>query len=273
MVTTPVLTRLFFYPVKSARGIEARSAAVTAAGLEHDRRWMIVDRENRFLTQRTHPHMARIVPEVEGGALTLRAPGLPALHVMAGQGGEPLTVTIWEDTCRAVTQGAEADAWVTRALGEPARLVKVAPGMGRTASAQYAQEVAAPLAFPDGYPLLVCSESSLADLNTRLPQAMPMERFRPNLVLAGIPPWAEDRVARVSIGPVSLRLVKPCTRCSIPTFDHVSGEPAFNVLRVLKGFRFNRALRGVTFGENAVVESGAGHILAAGSHCEISYRS
>ncbi len=273
MVTTSTLTRLFYYPVKSTQGIETRAAPVSAAGLEHDRRWMVVDSENRFLTQRTHPHMARIVPAVRGGELTLTAPGLPELHVAASQGGAGITVTIWDDTCRALTQGEEADAWVTRALEEPARLVKVTPGMGRTASTEYAQEVAAPLGFPDGYPILLCSESSLADLNMRLPAAMPIERFRPNLVLAGLPPWAEDRIERVTVGAVTLRLVKPCTRCSIPTFDHLTGEPAFNVLRVLKEFRFNHALHGVTFGENAVVESGAGNTLAAGSHCEITYRS
>ena len=104
----------------------------------------------------------------------------------------------------------------------------------RAANAQYAAPTPAPIGFPDGYPVLVCNLASLADLNTRLPQPMPMERFRPNVVLEGLPAWAEDRIAALTVGPVTLRLVKPCLRCSIPSFDHLTGEPVFNVLPVLK---------------------------------------
>ncbi len=172
----------------------------------------------------------------------------------------------------ACGQGSEADTWLTHALGEPVRLVRAQPQM-RAANAQYAAPTPAPIGFPDGYPVLVCNLASLADLNTRLPQPMPMERFRPNVVLEGLPAWAEDRIAALTVGPVTLRLVKPCLRCSIPSFDHLTGEPVFNVLPVLKRFRFNRALHGVMFGENAVIEHGTGEELRRGDVVRIHWRS
>jgi uncharacterized protein YcbX len=231
---------------------------------------MVVNAAAQFLTQRTHPHMARIVPQVSEGSLTLRHGELPDLQVPRGQGGEPLTVRIWDDVCEAVGQGSEADAWLTRALGEPVRLVRAQPQM-RAASAGYAAPTPAPIGFPDGYPVLVVNAASLADLNTRLPQPMPMERFRPNIVLEGLPAWAEDRIAALTVGPVTLRLVKPCLRCSIPTVDHLTGEPAFNVLSVLRTFRFSHALHGVMFGENAVIERGAGEELKRGDAVRITW--
>ena len=273
MTASARVTRLFHYPVKSLRGIELPAARIEATGIAFDRQWMVVDEAGRFLTQRTHPHMARIVPRIDGGVLTLSLAGFPDLTVRPGEGGEILEVTIWDDFCRAQSQGHSADEWLSRALGEPVRLARVTQDMGRRASYQYAQDVAAPIGFPDGFPLLVCNEASLADLNTRLPQPMPIERFRPNLVIAGLAPWDEDRIDRIVCGALALKLVKPCTRCSIPTFDHLSGEPAFNVLRVLKTFRFDAALHGVTFGENAVIERGVGTTLAAGTPCEVSFGS
>ena len=173
-------------------------------------------------------------------------------------------------SARRWARGREADAWLTRALGEPVRLVRAQPQM-RAANAQYAGPTPAPIGFPDGYPVLVVNAASLADLNTRLPQPMPMERFRPNVVLEGLPAWAEDRIAALTAGPVTLRLVKPCLRCSIPTFDHLTGEPAFNVLPVLKSFRFSRALHGVMFGENAVIEHGTGEELRRGDAVRIAW--
>ena len=270
MSDTATVSALFYYPVKSTRGIATERARLVPTGFAWDRQWMVVDQAGRFLTQRTHPHMARIVPKLSEGALTLKHPELLELHVPQELPGEPLTVRIWDDVCEAIGQRREADAWLTRALGEPVHLVRARPRM-RAASARFAGATPAPIAFPDGYPILVVNSASLADLNTRLPQPMPMERFRPNLVLEGLPPWAEDRIAAITVGAVTLRLVKPCLRCSIPTLDHLTGEPAFNVLRVLQGFRFNRALQGVMFGENAVIEHGAGEELHQGDTARVTW--
>jgi uncharacterized protein len=262
---------LFVYPVKSARGIALASARITASGFAWDRQWMIVDEAGHFLTQRTHPHLARIVTHVEGEILTLSAPELPDLVVGPDAGAEPLTVTVWDDVCTARAQGSAADAWLTRALGQPVRLVRVTPDMGRVANARFAGSTPAPLSFPDGFPVLVCNTASLADLNRRLPAPIPMERFRPNIVLEGLPPWAEDRIDTLTFADLTLRLVKPCTRCVIPSRDHLSGEPAVNPLPVLKRFRFSRELLGVMFGENAVIARGVGAKLHRGESCQVAY--
>ena len=273
MTEVATVTALFIYPVKSTRGIATARARSEARGLQWDRQWMIVDQEGYFLTQRTHPHLARIVPSVEGGVLSLNAPDLPELRVGPDAGGEPLTVTVWDDVCTARGQGSAADAWLSRAAAQPVRLVRVAEDMQRVASERFAGAIPAPIAFPDAYPFLVCNAASLADLNTRLPAPIPIERFRPNLVLEGLAPWAEDRIDTLTFAELTLRLVKPCTRCSIPSFDHLTGEPAVNPLPALKGFRFNRELHGVTFGENAVIAGGAGGELHRGEQCRITFRT
>jgi hypothetical protein len=151
------------------------------------------------------------------------------------------------------------------------RLVRVAPDMERLANPEFAGASPAPLGFPDGYPVLVCNESSLEDLNTRLPQRIPMERFRPNIVLRGLPAWAEDHIDTLCFGAVTLRLVKPCTRCVIPSIDQASGVRSTDPLPALREFRFSRQLRGVMFGENAVIVTGAGGHIVREALVEASY--
>ena len=273
MSETATVSALFYYPLKSTRGIATSVARLAPTGIEWDRQWMVVDAAQRFLSQRTHPHMARIVPQVADGVLTLTHPDLPELRVPEATGGAALTVRIWDDSCEALPQAAAADEWLSRALGEPVRLVRARVGM-RAANVAYAGRTPSPIGFPDGYPLLICSAGSLADLNRRLPEAIPMERFRPNLVLEGLPPWAEDRIATLTAGEVTLRLVKPCTRCAIPTLDHRTGAPAVNVLKTLKTFRFDRTLHGVTFGVNAVIErGGSGGQLRRGEPVAVAFRA
>src|SRR5271170_5696205 len=125
--------------------------------------------------------------------------------------------------------------------------------MQRSASPEFAGTIAAPLSFPDGYPVLVCNEASLQDLNQRLGERLPMERFRPNIVVEGLPAWAEDHIDSLTLGPVTLRLVKPCTRCAIPSLDHRSGDPATDPLPVLRKFRFSKALRPIMSGETPLI--------------------
>jgi uncharacterized protein YcbX len=266
----PTVSGLFFYPVKSMRGIACTQARLTRTGLEWDRQWMVVDAKGTFLSQRTHPLLARIVPEITADALVLNAPDAPALRVPFTATGAVVPVRVWNDSCLGMEQGAAAHEWVSRVLGRPVRLVRVAPDMQRAASAEFAGATPAPLNFPDGYPVLVCNEASLADLNTRLGELLPMERFRPNLVISGLPAWAEDHVNSLMVGPVTLRLVKPCTRCVIPSLDHHTGDPATDPLPVLRKFRFNKALRGITFGENAVIVSGTGARIERGMSCQAS---
>jgi uncharacterized protein len=267
----PTVTGLFVYPVKSARGIARSRVQIAATGFEWDRHWMIVDGKGRFITQRTHPKLARIVPEITQSSISLSAPGLSVLRVPLEPAGTEVPVQVFDYHCMALDQGKEPQDWVSQAIGEPVRLVRVAPSMPRVASAQYAGPTPAPLAFADGYPVLVCNEASLADLNERLPEPIPMERFRPNLVLQGLPPFAEDRIASLHIGNINLRLVKPCTRCIIPSTDQHTGERSTDPTPALRKFRFDRTLRGVTFGENATVDFGVGGYIERGTECEVTY--
>jgi uncharacterized protein YcbX len=139
------------------------------------------------------------------------------------------------------------------------------------ANPKFAGAAPAPMGFADGFPLLVCNQASLDELNARMPQAIPMERFRPNIVLEGLPAWAEDHIDTLTIGALTLQLVKPCTRCSIPSIDQETGLPSTNPLPVLRPFRFNRELLGVTFGENAVITSGVGCEIRRGASCRVSF--
>jgi uncharacterized protein len=277
MTTRVRVVGLFVYPVKSTRGIARSRVRLAPTGFEWDRQWMVVDLEGRFLTQRSHPQMARIVPKVTGKALVLEAPGLPALRVSVEPGrkgaqpaertasGERITVRIWKDTCTAVDEGQEAHEWLSRAIGQPVRLVRVTTDMGRVANPAFAGPTAAPINFPDGYPVLVCNVASLDELNRRLPKPIPMERFRPGIVIEGLPAWAEDRIDTLTVGRVTLRLVKPCTRCSIPSLDHRTGERSTDPTPVLKELRYSKVLRGVMFGENATIVAGIGAEVRRGS--------
>ncbi|HEY7889899.1 MAG TPA: MOSC N-terminal beta barrel domain-containing protein [Steroidobacteraceae bacterium] len=259
------------YPVKSMRGIPKARLRLSATGFEWDRHWMVVRADGMFLTQRTHPSLARIATELSDEELILTSEGSePLLLPLAAQGpGRP--VRIWKDTCEGLDQGDEVAAWVSRVVAEPVRVVRTPAIPGRSAHPGYAGTTPSPLAFPDGYPVLVCNRASLDDLNRRLPEALPMDRFRPNLVLEGLPPFAEDRIASLEIGQVGLTLVKPCTRCIMPSTDQRTGIRGFDPLPVLRTFRFDRELLGVTFGENAVITHGVGEFLERGAQCRVTY--
>ena len=273
MTDSATIVGLFVYPLKSARGIARETARLAATGFEWDRQWMFVNAQGTFLSQRTHPQLARLVPELTAEALVVRAPGRPLLEIpFAGaSGGERVAVRVHRDPCDGVDEGPGAARWASETLGEALRLVRVPADPARRANPAFAGPTPAPMGFADGFPLLVCNEASLADLNARLPQPIPMERFRPNLVLSGLPAWAEDRIDSLTIGPVRLRLVKPCTRCTIPSIDQRSGMPATDPAPALREFRFDAALRGVTFGENAVIDIGAGAEIRRGSRCRVTF--
>ena len=267
------VTGLYVYPVKSTRGIARARVALAPTGFEWDRQWMIVNARGVFLTQRTHPQLARIVPQLTADALVLRAPGLSTLTVPLASEGARTAVRIWDDGCVGIDQGSAAREWLSRAVGEAVHLVRVAPDMGRVADAKFAGATPAPLGFSDGYPVLICNEASLEDLNGRLPEHIPMERFRPNLVLRGLPAWAEDHIETLTVGPVELRLVKPCVRCTIPSIDQQSGERSTDPAPALKQFRTSRTLRGVMFGENAVIVRGSGETLERGAVATATYEA
>jgi uncharacterized protein YcbX len=269
-----IVRELNVYPLKSARGIPQTRVRLAATGFEWDRHWLVIRADGTFLTQRTHPLLTHISTELTGSGLVLTADGIEPLRLPFQPLGAERPVRIWKDACHGLDQGDAAAAWVGGVLGETAlRVVRTSAIPDRRASSEFAGPVPAPIAFPDAFPILVCNRASLDDLNGRLPEALPMDRFRPSLVLEGLPPFAEDRIASLEIGPVILTLVKPCTRCIIPSTDQRTGVRGLDPLPVLKTFRFDRKLLGVTFGENAVITRGVGEVLERGAECRVTYKN
>jgi uncharacterized protein len=266
------IARLFVYPVKSCAGVEVREAALTETGLDLDRAWMVVDAQGRFVTQRQLPRMALIRPQVRLSEVVLRAPGMLALHLTIDAVEAPVRVRLWDDELAAYDMGAVAAQWLTDFLGQPLRLVRFDPEQRRVSNRPWTGEIEALNQFSDGFPLLVVGEASLAELNGRLQAAghaaVGIERFRPNLVLAGVAAHEEDRspVVRIAAGDgVELRLVKPCPRCPIPNIDPATGESAPGVLETLLQYRRNEIVGGrAAFGMNALVLRGMDQTLRVG---------
>jgi uncharacterized protein YcbX len=264
---------LFVYPVKSCRGIALSTARMTERGIAHDREWMIVDEGGRFVTQREVPRLALLVPALSTDALELKAPGLSSIAVPLDHRGTHCNVTVWRDTLPAIDQGDAAAAALSAWIGHPVRLVRFDPAMRRYCNPDFAGPGGAHHSFADGYPVLVISEASLADLNGRLSTPLPIDRFRPNLLLSGIDAYDEDHIAQLRIGDVTLNLVKRCTRCQITTTDQATGQVGVEPLPTLAGYRYSAALDGVTFGMNAIVFAGAGTSIAIGApvNCALSF--
>jgi uncharacterized protein YcbX len=265
------LAALAVYPVKACRASALANVGVGPHGLAGDREWMVVRPDGRFLTQRSHPQLARVAPSFTANGLELQAAGQPALRVTRPtRGAAPgVDVEVWGDRLAADDAGEEAAAWLTRIVGTPARLVRVRDDHGRRAAREWVGERDVPVAFADGFPVLVCFSASLEALNARLAEPVPMDRFRPNVVIAGLAPFAEDALRVVQVGAVELELVKPCTRCSVPGIDQRSGEAANDPFPALRAFRWDAALRGVTFGVNALIRAPSGARLAVGADVSV----
>lgn len=258
---------LHIYPVKGCRGIALESVKLVSTGFEWDRHWMMVDATGSFITQRTHPQIAKIQTAIDQDHLTLQAEGLAPLKVSLQPFGDPTAVVVWRDHCTGLDQGDDASEWLSEAVKDSVRLVRIAAPSDRLANAKFAGPDPTPVSFSDGFPILVCNRSSLDELNQRMPEPIPMSRFRPNVVVSDLPAFAEDRVAALRIGSVTLRLVKPCTRCVVTSTDQQTGERSTNPLPILRKFRFDKSLLGVTFGENAVIAAGVGRTIERGAAC------
>jgi uncharacterized protein len=247
------LTGINIYPIKSARGIAVSEWETDVFGLRYDRRWMVVDQSGTFITQRTHPRMALVAVKLGDGVLHINAPGMPMLETSL----EPLAavmtqIVVWSFSGRSTWVGEEPARWFTEFLGTPCSLVHMGEDVVRPANPLFAPH-GTRVSFADGYPILLISEESLADLNARLAQPLPMNRFRPNLVIAGAEPYAEDGWRKIEVGGMPLRVVKPCFRCAITTTDQVTAERGREPLRTLATYR--RVNGEVMFGQNAVHET------------------
>jgi uncharacterized protein YcbX len=250
------VSALNIYPVKGLGGIALERSVCTERGLEHDRRWMVVDHDGVFMTQRGHPRMATIWTELEADALVLSAPDRDEVRVpKVPSQDNPITVQVWKSTCRAIAASPEADAWLTDYLDTQCRLVYMPESTHRTSNPQYAGNGKL-VGFADGYAYLVVGEASLAALNERLGTRghgpLPMNRFRPNIVLSGSAAFAEDGFADMRMGEAVLRSAKPCGRCEVTTTDQATGERRGpEPLATLATFRDSHEF-GVMFGMNYV---------------------
>lgn len=265
------IASLHIYPVKSCRGIDVDSTLMTPTGPEWDRRWLIVTDENEFITQRSHPMLATVAVAVGGGKLRLSAAGHPPIVVDTDHLGESRRTRVWDDDCQGIDAGEEAAEWMSRVLGGRFRLLRIDPAEPRHANAKYAGPEPQPITFTDGYPILMISSESLAELNRRLPEPIPMARFRPNLVIEGVAAHSEDAMTQYRFGPVILRGVKLCTRCPVTTTDQLSGvrDPHQQPLRALGKYRHDYTLKGVTFGQNCTIVAGVGERLRVGTELTI----
>ena len=260
------LTQLTIYPVKSMAGIQLAASELDTMGLRYDRRWMVVDSDGNFITQRTHPQMVLIRPSIADGQLQLtnsRGERHPVPGIEEAEGR--MQVRVWNDHDNAHHLGSETDAWLAGEIGVPCHLVFIADDEIRQCDPVYARE-GDRTGFADGFPLLLISEASLDGLNDRLEKPVSMIRFRPNLVVTGCEAHAEDSWRRIRIGDIHFRVIKPCSRCPIPTVNPRTGQKEGpEPLKTLT--RYRRRDNKVWFGQNLVHESGGQ--LACGQLLEV----
>jgi len=244
------ISQLYIYPVKSLGGFEVQSAQLTDRGLQYDRRWMVVDSSNNFLTQRVHPSMSLLQAAIVNNELiiynknniadkisTFLQPALVATS----------KVIVWDDVCQAQYVSAEADEWLSAALNMPCRLVYMPDSEKRKVDSQYAlqDEVTS---FSDGYPVLIIGQASVDDLNKRMPEPLPMDRFRPNIVFTGGLPYDEDTMEHILVNNIDLYGVKLCARCVLTTINQSTALKAKEPLKTLAGYRMKN--NKIYFGQN-----------------------
>jgi hypothetical protein len=239
---------------------------------------MLVDAEGQFLSQREYPKMALIQPVIKSETLELRAPGMLRLDIPLDLGdpdtAPTLQVRIWEDVVKAYDCDEVTATWFSKAIGAPCRLVRFHPHAERSASAKWLDGVAAPTMFADGFPMLLTSQASLDELNRKLAEhgraPMPMDRFRPNLVIGDVAAHEEDFTQALQIGGALLRPAKPCARCPIPAIDQATGEIGPDPLDILATYRADPRLdSAVTFGMNMILLEGEGAVLRVGQEVEL----
>lgn len=275
------VTELVIYPIKSCAGISLPEAEFSISGLQangvHDREWMLVTRDGLFLTQREYPRMALVTPRIDGDAVEVTAPGMPPLRLPLAHdpAANNVTVQIWDHSVDAADCGDAAASWFADAIGGPCRLVRFRPDVHRPTSTKWTGGAPAETRFADGYPILVIGQESLNDLNAKLKNAgrdpLPMNRFRPNLVVDGLEAFEEDFVETFSANGLALRPVKPCARCPIPAIDQATGIPGPDPLDILQTYRANARMEGaVCMGMNAIVSEGARATLRVGQDLEVS---
>ncbi len=250
-MTEIVVSELAIYPVKSLGQIVMDTVQVGRFGFELDRRWMVVGSDGHMVTQRKKSRMCLIQPRISENNLWLHAPDMPDIEVLYSPDSPRRLVTVWEDRCMALDCGDEVAEWLSRFLDMKCRLVFFPEDEIRQVDPAYA-EPGDRTAFSDGFPVLLISQASLNDLNRRLATPVSMRRFRPNLVVAGCEPFAEDKWKKIRIGEITFRIVKPCSRCIVPNINPDTAEKSAEPNRTLSSFR--RWDNKIFFGQNVIAD-------------------
>lgn len=245
------ISELYIHPLKSAAAISVDKVSIDSFGLESDRRWMLVDEKGIFLSQRQLPKMCLIKAEVFDSGLVVTVPNSDTMQV-------PITtrtnrqVEVWGDVCQSYDCGDEAANYLSEFLQTKCRLVYFPDNEKRQIDLNYAKKGEL-TGFSDGFPLLMISQASLDDLNSRLDVPVSMTRFRPNIVLSGVDAFAEDSWGNIQVGGINLRVVKPCSRCSIPSVDPLTGLRSAEPVKTLRQYRMRDSK--VFFGQNVIADS------------------
>lgn len=246
----PVLSEIFIYPVKSLAGIKVSSWTVNEKGLLHDRKWMLIDSNNQFLSQRRLPKMALIKTQLTDCELILSTSTSGSISLpLYPDEGDDCNITIWNDHCTAKTTTRLADQWLTDFLDMDCRLVYQPNDVVRPVDPDYALATDK-VNFSDGFPFLILSKASMFSLNQSMELQLPIQRFRPNLVISNCESYAEDSWREITINDIGFRLPKPCSRCSVPTIDTETAQTNKEPLTTLN--RLRKWNKHVYFGQNAL---------------------
>lgn len=254
-----VLSEIWRYPLKSAKGLSLAEAQLDAFGLQNDRRWMLVDPAGKMVTQRSCPKMCliRVIEPAQAPGLVLQLPNQLAFDVAIPNGQQIIKVQVWQDQCQAWLADSDASEKLSTFLEKPVRLVWFPDHHFRQVDLDYANRGEG-VAFADGFPLLLITQASLDDLNQRLAEPVSMSRFRPNLVIAGADAYAEDQPQGIKIGDQRFRIVKPCARCSIPNIDPLTAKRSNQPAQTLLSYRKFKSE--ILFGQNLLFDSASKQI-------------
>lgn len=258
-MSTILLSGLYIYPIKSLGGISLTAANLEKRGLQYDRRWMLIDEDGLFITQRKYHDLALLQVNIADGQLIISHKNDPAKTISFTIGerhGEKIEVTVWDDQCAGIEVSPLLSAWFTDFLEMKVRLVEMPEEEERKVDPRYAidEEI---VSFADGYPCLLIGQSSLDGLNEKLDQKIAMDRFRPNLVFTGGDAHHEDSIATFEISGIHFTAVKPCARCVLITVDQQTGKKSAEPLKTLAGYRTRN--KKIMFGQN-LIHSGSGTI-------------
>jgi hypothetical protein len=245
------LAAIHIFPMKSCAPLPLTQARVQARGLEHDRRWLLVDENWTFITARKYPRMTLIRAVPADTALQLDAPGMPTMRARIPDASRRTSAVVWDDTVAPLVGDDESAAWLSTFLGLPCRLVYMDDACERPVDPDRAQP-GDMVSFADSHPLTLLSASAIDQLNAKLARPVPAQRFRPNLLIDGVEPHAEDSWKRVRIGDVELDLLGPCVRCQFPTIDFNTGVPDADGEPIRTLIKYRRSPKGVIFSQNAI---------------------